>query len=104
MMQTEFETLYGGSVSPEFYEMIEKVYLYHPFFQGGQAGEDKRLIADFCRDYLPLIQDLYQTALHYEQIDLDINLVRARLTEIRADLNERLEAQASSIHDYMEVK
>lgn len=104
MMKSEFENLYGKTVSPELYEQIELVYNFHPFFQSGSGIDDKRLIADFCKDYLPLIQDLAVTARHFQQIEEDVQKASSEMAAARLHYIEKLQAQTAEIHDYMEVQ
>ena len=104
MMKSEFENLYGKSVSSELYEQIELVYMYHPFFQGDGSIDDKRLIADFCKDYLPLIQDLAVTARHFQQIEEDVQKASSEMAVARLHYNEKLQAQTEAVYDYMEVR
>lgn len=101
MMKSEFETMYGKTVSAELYDQIELVYMYHPFFQGDGG---KRLIADFCKDYMPMIQDLAVTARHFQQIEEDVQSAARELSIAKAQFNEKLEAQTAAIHEYMEVQ
>ena len=103
MMKSEFEKLYENTVSSELYEQIELVYTYHPFFQGRSSAEDKRRIADFCKDYLPLIQDLTDTALRFKLIEEDVQKASSEMAVARLHYNEKLEAQTKAVYDYMEV-
>lgn len=61
MMKSEFEVRIGHAVTPEEYEMIEMVYMYHPIIKNAN-GKDT-LVQVYKLGGMALITDMYGTAL-----------------------------------------
>lgn len=77
MTKSEFESRIENSVSNKDYEIIEKVYTYHPSVSETKGKEE---IAYIYRNFgMRVIKDMLATAKEVEEIQTEIQSLKLKL-------------------------
>lgn len=77
MLKEEFEALTGEKITPEAYQTIETVYMYHPLFSSSETNMPKQRIANVYKaGGMPLISEMRPTALKFKALEEELNKAR----------------------------
>lgn len=80
MMKQEFESLIGKQVSDKDYEMIDRVYTFHPAIS---EVEGKKQIVDFYNaGGMALIRDMLETANIMSSLEKELGEAKAALEKV----------------------
>lgn len=103
MMREEFEKLVGKNVSDEEYEVIEKVYTWHPAIKNSTG---KQQIAQLYTDYgMSVIRGMKKVADYMMELDKERQEIRNKLEiikkreEMLAEGDTSLEEMAARVRD-----
>ena len=84
MTKQEFEQRIGAQISRQDYNVVEKVYMWHPLIPNA-CGKDK--IAELYKlGGMMLMQDMFARAQQIEQKDSDLRREYATLREKREEI------------------
>lgn len=89
MNQQEFETRIKSAVSPEDFEIVQEVYIFHPSIPD-VGGKD--VIAKIWKQFgMRMIRDMLDTAQRMSGIESDINHEKIELDNLQRQIRERRE-------------
>ena len=100
MTKQEFEQRIGAQISRQDYNVVEKVYMWHPLIPNA-CGKDK--IAELYKlGGMTLMQDMFARAQQSEQKDSDLRheyaTLREKRDEIRAE-SQKLSEQITELSE-----
>ena len=100
MTKQEFEQRIGAQISRQDYNIVEKVYMWHPLIPNA-GGKDK--IAELYKlGGMTLMQDMFARAQQSEQKDSDLRHEYATLREKREEICVEIKQTKSAIEELME--
>lgn len=100
MTKQEFEQRIGAQISRQDYNVVEKVYMWHPLIPNA-CGKDK--IAELYKlGGMTLMQDMFARAQQLEQKDTDLRREYATLREKREEICVEIKQTKSAIEELME--
>lgn len=102
MTKQEFEQRIGAQISRQDYNVVEKVYMWHPLIPNA-CGKDK--IAELYKlGGMTLMQDMFARAQQIEQKDSDLRRVYATLREKRDEIRAESQKLGEQITELSEKR
>ena len=102
MTKQEFEQRIGAQISRQDYNVVEKVYMWHPLIPNA-CGKDK--IAELYKlGGMTLMQDMFARAQQIEQKDSDLRRVYATLREKRDEIRAESQKLGEQITELFEKR
>ena len=102
MTKQEFEQRIGAQISRQDYNVVEKVYMWHPLIPN-VCGKDK--IAELYKlGGMTLMQDMFARAQQIEQKDSDLRRVYATLREKRDEIRAESQKLGEQITELSEKR
>ena len=102
MTKQEFEQRIGAQISRQDYNVVEKVYMWHPLIPNA-CGKDK--IAELYKlGGMTLMQDMFARAQQLEQKDSDLRREYATLREKRDEIRAESQKLGEQITELSEKR
>lgn len=102
MTKQEFEQRIGAQISRQDYNVVEKVYMWHPSIPNA-GGKDK--IAELYKlGGMTLMQDMFARAQQIEQKDSDLRREYATLREKRDEIRAESQKLGEQITELFEKR
>ena len=102
MTKQEFEQRIGTQISRQDYNVVEKVYMWHPLIPNA-CGKDK--IAELYKlGGMTLMQDMFARAQQIEQKDSDLRREYAKLREKRDEIRAESQKLGEQITELFEKR
>ena len=102
MTKQEFEQRIDAQISRQDYNVVEKVYMWHPLIPNA-CGKDK--IAELYKlGGMTLMQDMFARAQQSEQKDSDLRRVYATLREKREEIRAESQKLGEQITELFEKR